>query len=68
MFLYIYMYTQSTESLAKIVASPASACLHIKQITVVIFYGETGEGEIYGSRSEQRQGAAGFTGVEGSKM
>ena len=48
-------------------ASPVFACLHNKQITVVISIGERGEGENYGSKFEQISGIVCFTAMAWSE-
>jgi len=67
------MAAGTAESLAKTMglwpapASPVFACLHTKQITVVICVGEKGEGENIVSKFEQISGVACFTAMAGSK-
>ena len=61
------MATGTAESLAKTMASPAFACLHTKQITVVISSGEMGEGGKYDSNFEQISSISCFTSMTGSE-
>jgi hypothetical protein len=73
LFLNIYthtpywMATGTAESLAKTMASPVYACLHTKQITVIICIEEEIDGETYGSKFEQVYGTVCFTAMAGNE-
>ena len=68
-----WMAAGTAESLAKTMglwpalAILVFACIHTKQITVVICVGEKGEGEINVTKFEQIPGVTCFTAVAGSK-